>query len=646
MKAKFEAEAASESKSSFLATMSHEIRTPLNAIIGLSEIELQKKLPLETRLDLEKIHTSGASLLAIINDILDISKIESGSFELIPVDYDVPGMVNDTIHLNIVRIGSKNIVFKLDIDPAIPRKLHGDEVRVKQVLNNLLSNAFKYTEEGNVGLHIAWEGQEDMAWISFTVSDTGRGIRQEDLSRLFSEYSQLDTRANRHIEGTGLGLSITRNLVELMGGAISVESEYGKGSAFRVRVPQQIVDRTPIGEATAQNLRLLQFMETRRNRKLNLARAYMPYGRVLVVDDVETNLDVARGLMLPYGLSIECASGGQEAIEKIRAVCADPSRPRYDLILMDHMMPMMDGIEAVRIIRTEIDDDYARKVPIVALTANALAGNEEMFLSHGFSAFISKPVDIMQLDRVLNTWVRDKQDQETLLRAARKQAAQTETAAGAVPGILEHWRLEGIDLLRGKERYQNEGTYLNILRSYATHTPPLLERLNEWGRDRGTGISLSEYTVAVHGLKGSSYGICADALGKNAEELERAARAGDRERVSSGNGPFIEKSRRLVRDLDELLEKAAAGEPEKWRAEKPDSELLEQLLGAVKRYKTRTMEEVLGELESFEYQSGGELVVWLREQMDNLEYDAIRRRLENPEPAAAETGAAPRDRDV
>jgi signal transduction histidine kinase/CheY-like chemotaxis protein len=631
MKAKFEAEAASQSKSAFLATMSHEIRTPLNAIIGLSEIELQKKLPMETRLDLEKIHNSGGSLLTIINDILDISKIEAGSFELVLADYDLPSMVNDTVHLNIVRIGSKNIIFKLEIDHSIPVKLLGDEVRVKQVLNNLLSNAFKYTEEGSVILQISWERRDEDAWLTFTVSDTGHGIKQEDIPRLFSEYSQLDTRANRHIEGTGLGLSITKNLVELMGGTISLESEYGKGTTFTVQIPQMIVDENPIGEVTAKNLQLFRFMENRRSRGLNLIRAYMPYGKVLVVDDVETNLDVARGLMLPYGLAIDCASGGEEAIKKIRDAAFDPSHPRYDMVLMDHMMPVMDGIEAVRIIRSEIDSDYARTVPIVALTANALAGNEEMFLTHGFNAYISKPIDIMQLDVALNTWVRNKQNKETLLQAEMDKAAAGDNSLD-VPSVLDGLLVDGIDLVQGKERYSNEAAYLDILRSYYVHTPPLLEKLRNFNpaAGGGTGITISEYTVLIHGLKGSSYGICAIAVGKDAEDLEMAARTGDLERVQAGNIPFIEKTELLLLDLGDLLQKVAANKGLKQKAPSPDSDLLDKLLDAVKRYKSSAMEAILAELESYEYENGGELISWLREQMDNLEYDAIKKRLETP----------------
>jgi signal transduction histidine kinase/CheY-like chemotaxis protein len=632
MKAKLEAEAASHSKSAFLATMSHEIRTPLNAIIGLSEIEIQKKQSLETRQALEKIRTSGANLLSIINDILDISKIEAGGFELVLVEYDVASLINDTVQLNIVRIGSKRIVFKLDLDPSLPVRLYGDELRVKQVLNNLLSNAFKYTDEGSVKFGIAWEKRGDEARLTFTVSDTGKGIRKEDISKLFSEYRQLDSRANRNIEGTGLGLSITRNLVSLMNGTISVESEYGKGSVFTIQLSQKIVDESALGEMTARNLAHLNYRENRQSHGLRLVRNHMPYGKVLVVDDVETNLDVAKGLMLPYGLTIDFALSGPEAIEKVRAAGADTVSFRYDVILMDHMMPGMDGIEAVRIIRNEIDSEYAKNVPIIALTANAIAGNEEMFLSNGFNAYISKPIDIMQLDVALNTWIRDKQSKETLMQAEMDKAALDAAQEG--PDMLDGVELDGIDISQGKERYNGAQAYLGVLRSYHLHTPALLEKLRGFTREK-----LSEYTITVHGLKGSSYGICADEIGRMAAELETAARAGDCERVLAANGALIEAVELLLFDLGELLKKTEAAKEKKPKLPRPDPVLLAQLLDVTKRYKANLMEKILGDLEANEYESGGELVTWLREQMDNLEYDAIINRLEKTPLTGDENGS-------
>jgi PAS domain S-box-containing protein len=621
MKAKFEAEAASRSKSAFLATMSHEIRTPLNAIIGLSDIELQKELPADTRVNMEKINGSGGNLLSIINDILDISKIETGNLTLIPVDYDIPSLVNDTVQLNVVRIGSKRIVFKLKMEDSVPVRLFGDELRIKQILNNLLSNAFKYTEEGDVTLAISWKRREEDALITFAIQDSGQGIREKDIPKLFSEYSQLDARANRNIEGTGLGLSITKNLVLLMNGKIGVESEFGKGSVFTVHIPQRIIDETPIGEDVARNLESFHFKEVYNSQNLRLIRSYMPYGKVLVVDDVETNLDVAKGLLLPYGLSIDTASGGQEAIDKIKKVGEADEASRYDAIFMDHMMPGMDGIEAVRIIRNELSGNYGKTVPIIALTANALTGNERMFLANGFTAFISKPIDVMHLDATLNTWIRNKQSEETIKKAEEELASlkNDDENTGALDNVL----VAGVDIEQGKERYNGETAYLDILRSWCRHTPVLLEKMKN-----PTKENLPEYTVTVHGLKGSSYGIIANEIGKKAQELEGFAKAGELKKIIAANEGFIKMTESLLAEIQKLLSKADAEKGAKKKMPSPDSVLLANMLDAAKRYKSTIMEEILEYLESYEYESGGDLVVWLREQTDNLEYEAICSRLE------------------
>jgi CheY-like chemotaxis protein len=333
----------------------------------------------------------------------------------------------------------------------------------------------------------------------------------------------------------------------------------------------------------------------------------MTYGKVLVVDDVPTNLDVARGLMLPYGLTIDFAGSGKEAIEKIRK-----EEILYDIVFMDHMMPDMDGIEATRIIRNEIGTKYSRTVPIIALTANALTGNREMFLANGFNDFLPKPIDIEQLDIILNQWVKDKYNLEIDYGVQKKS---TES------GILRGARVNGVDLAAGIARYNGEPVYLDILRSFVTHTPPSLLKLKSPTKD-----SLSDYATIVHGIKGASYGICAPEAGARAGVLEMAAKAGDLESVLSGNESFMKLIGTIVADLKAIL--GGGVNSVKARLPLPDPALLQKLLDSIHRFNIQQMEATVEELERCDYDAGGELVKWLREQIDNLEYVSMRERLE------------------
>jgi len=399
------AELNSSYKSNFLANMSHEMRTPLNVVVGLTDLRMEDvKLPFEVQEDIRKINAAGELLLGIVNDVLDISKIEAGKLELMPVEYNTASLLNDIITLNMIRIESKPIKFKLEISESIPNLLYGDELRVKQIFNNLLSNAFKYTKEGAVTFRVDCTcGDGNAILISASVSDTGIGIRQEDMKNLFSEYNQVDTKANRKIEGTGLGLSITKKLVEIMGGEITVESIYGVGTSFHVSIRQSTVDdSSTLGREIVQNLSSFRYVDDKQHASAKLVRPDLSGTRVLVVDDFPTNLDVAAGMLRKYKIHVDCASSAQAAISLIRA-----GKPVYNTVFMDHMMPGMDGIEATQIIRS-LDSEYARTVPIISLTANALVGNEQMFLEKGFNAFLSKPINIFKLDSIVKRWVRNK----------------------------------------------------------------------------------------------------------------------------------------------------------------------------------------------------------------------------------------------
>jgi signal transduction histidine kinase/ABC-type amino acid transport substrate-binding protein/ActR/RegA family two-component response regulator len=398
-----DAKEANSAKSNFLAQMSHEIRTPMNAVIGLSQLMLDgERLPREIETNLEKIYGAGSTILSIVNDLLDISKIESGRFELYPAQYETPSLINDVITQNIMRIGEKPVKFRLEADENLPALLHGDDLRVKQIFNNLLSNAFKYTNAGTVDWRLTFEREDGFVWLVSSIADTGIGMTRESLSKLFSEYNQVDAATNRKVEGTGLGLAITKRMAEMMGGSVTVESEYGKGSVFTVRLRQGFVSDTPIGKEVAENLMSLRYNLPKRGGGLKLKRADLSHAHILVVDDVPTNLDVMRGMLKPYNVNVDCASSGRQAIMMIRS-----QKPRYSAVFMDHMMPEMDGIEATKNIREKIGTDYARTVPIIALTANAIVGNDAMFLENGFQDFVPKPVDMAKLDAVLRRWVKE-----------------------------------------------------------------------------------------------------------------------------------------------------------------------------------------------------------------------------------------------
>ena len=504
MHQKEKAEASSKSKGEFLAKMSHEIRTPMNAITGMAELALREDMPDAARGHVFTIKQAAVNLLAIINDILDISKIESGKMEIVPAPYLFSSLINDVISITRMRFIDSQICFITNIDSNIPNLLFGDETRIRQVLLNLLSNAEKFTESGFVSLTVMAQPEENMVNLVFTIEDSGRGIKQEDIEKLFGEFIQVDLTNNRDIEGTGLGLAITRNLIQAMGGDISVSSEYGKGSVFTIMLPQEVrgkeklaavqnpekkqalvyepckvcadsiiftignlgvkctlaLDEAEFREKLAGGLYSFVFIAAAKyesNRDFCLeyessvkiillagfgesvsekslvaltmpahsipvanalnetanasgyspdnespVRFTAPSARILVVDDISTNLKVAEGLMLPYKMQIDTVLSGSKAIEAIK-------NNNYDLVFMDHMMPVMDGIETVALIRKT-----NKQLPVVALTANVVSGMREMFIEKGFDDLLSKPIDVSKLDDILIRWLPKEKRREKI----------------------------------------------------------------------------------------------------------------------------------------------------------------------------------------------------------------------------------------
>jgi PAS domain S-box-containing protein len=563
MEAYAEAEAANNAKTSFLASMSHEIRTPMNAILGITEIQLQNgELSTDMKNALNIIYNSGYTLLGIINDLLDLSKIEAGKLDLVNNQYEMASFINDTINLNMTRIGSKPIEFKLQVDENLPFELIGDEMRVKQILNNLLSNAFKYTDSGEVRLSFSAEiTGEDLGapcvTLTIIVQDTGQGMTGVQVQEMFDAYSRFNMKANRFVEGTGLGMNIVQNLVKKMDGDISVNSVPGKGTEVTVRLKQGYAGPIKLGSELAENLMNFRLTNMSKMKKAQITRDYMPYGRVLVVDDMETNLYVAKGFLLPYGLTIDTAFSGKDAIEKI------DNGNVYDIVFIDHMMPVMDGIEAVKIIR---EKGYTR--PIVALTANALSGQADMFMANGFDGFISKPIDIRELNTSLNKFVRDRQPPEVVKAARAANGGAIDSAAVQVNPEL-----------------------FKIFTRDAKKTIAVLQSCEE--RNSYEGDDLQMYIINVHALKSALANIGETKISGFASELEDAGR--------EGNVAFIaERTSAFLSELRALVDKLKSGAEEYGDVSDEDKAYLHKMLLVVKEacavYDKKAAKSALAEL--------------------------------------------------
>jgi signal transduction histidine kinase/CheY-like chemotaxis protein len=716
------ANAANVAKSNFLSQMSHEIRTPLNTIMGMGELALYSDTVPKTHEYLKGIKQAGQNLLTLIDDILDFSKIETGSLEIVRAPYYLASLLDDIINIIQIRIGEKPIFFNIDVDANLPARLLGDEIRVRQILFNLLTNAVKFTNQGMIQLKVSagvrTEEKEDFP-IVITVTDTGIGIKEEDMDSLFKSFVRLDMIINKSIEGSGLGLSITRSICQAMGGSVTASSVYGKGSVFIANIPQGRVDIDRLAVVDNPKVKVVllydhhpeylkSLAETMRNLgvivvtadsaddfleklsdggfsyafisepTLEKARAVIkehsvqtvlvllqeigkvvsaenvmvlsmpayavpvanvlngkgiiqqemkgtsegfvaPSARLLVVDDIQPNLVVAEGLLTPYKSRVDLCSSGVRALELVKI-------QHYDLVFMDHMMPEMDGIETVKRIRQwekeEIKEE-ARRLRIVALTANAVSGMKEMFLNEGFDDFLSKPIETLRLREILKNWLPPEmqlEKKEEIITNDKK-----EENMGQI-NIFKDVVIDGIDLKKGQETFP-DNKYLDVLRAWCMHTPALLEKLRNLANGQFTDEDIGEYTIAVHGLKGSSYGICAQSVGKKAENLEAASRRKDIEFVKANNNILLEESEALHQNLEKLLSSAAENTKAKPGAKSLDPELLKQFLDACKQFKSSLMEEILDNIDKFQYESGGDLVQWLREQMDNLEYDAMEQRL-------------------
>jgi signal transduction histidine kinase/FixJ family two-component response regulator/ABC-type amino acid transport substrate-binding protein/HPt (histidine-containing phosphotransfer) domain-containing protein len=524
------AEAASEAKSKFLAVMSHEIRTPMNAVIGMSELGLRADQPAQAAGYFVGIRRAGRDLLAIINDILDITRIESGNLQIVPARYQTASLLMDAIIIVGMRLNDKPVEIIHDIDETLPAEMEGDETRVRQILLNLLSNAIKYTERGQVRLSVRGApGSDGEVRLTIVVEDTGIGIRREDLDRLFEKFFRGHDNRARNIEGTGLGLSITRTLCQAMGGDVTVASRYGQGSIFTATIWQRAASDLPLGR--------LEKIRSRRDDPVDISFT-APGTKVMVVDDVDTNLEVIRGLLAPYRMDVATCQGGAEAVALARA-------ERFDIVLMDHMMPGMDGVEAARRIRAD-EAGGASRVVIIAITANAVSGAREMLLNNGFDDFLPKPIELAKLNAIVEKWIpveKRRRKSGTSLGGIRRREPKKPPAP---PGLV----IAGVDTADGLANSGDQlDTYLKVLEIYCRD----VEKRLSFFENMPEGEELGIFVIQAHALKSASANIGAADLAALAARLEQAGKEGDLGTIAENLAGFRDALIRRAADIRAAL---------------------------------------------------------------------------------------------
>ena len=594
--------AASEAKSAFLSNMSHEIRTPINAMLGLNEMVLRECDDQDILSYSAGINTAGHTLLGIVNDILDFSKIEAGKLETIPTEYNLSSMLNDLVTMVHTRADDKGLAIKVEVDSSIPEKLFGDEIRIKQVITNILTNAVKYTEKGTVTFTVGYErlfpGSDEIKLI-VAVKDTGIGIKKEDMSKLFSEFDRIEEERNRNIEGTGLGMAITQSLLTMMGSSLKVESEYGKGSTFSFEVKQTVIDWKEIGNYEST------FKKNAVKQSSYKALFIAPEAEILVVDDTPLNLTVFKSLLKKTKVKIDAVDSGDKSI---RACCTKV----YDIVFMDHMMPEKDGIQTLKELKGR-NDNLNKSTPFVCLTANAISGAKEKYIEAGFNDYLTKPIDSARLEEMLKEYLPGEKVFE-----APEDTAVSESG-DVIPDFV--YDLKELDVKSAVEKCGSQAMYMDILSAFAEMMADCVADAKSFlarGEIRDAGIK-------IHAVKSELRTIGAYELGNLAQSLETAAEKGDVKYLDEKKDELFERSLALA-DKFAVLKKNDFFDDDSLPL-MPEDELIKLLKGIGERaedFDDSGVDELMEQLKGHSFPKAyKDKVRSLYHLVDNMDYDQI-----------------------
>lgn len=577
---------ANESKSKFLANMSHEIRTPINAVLGMDEMILRESKELSVREYALDIQNAGKSLLALINDILDISKIDSGKLEIIPVEYDVSSMIHDTVNMIYQKAYAKSLSLTLEVDENLPSRLKGDDVRIRQILLNILNNAVKYTEKGGITLTVSGKKQGKKARIGFAVKDTGIGIKEEDLPKLFEEFRRIEESRHHNVEGTGLGMSITVQLLKLMGSRLELTSRYGEGSCFFFELEQEIVDEIPVGN-------LSERIKNQEEEYVYETTFTAPDADLLVVDDNAVNRKVLRNLLKDTLIRIDEADSGEECLQKV-------VHKKYDLIFMDHMMPGKDGIETLHEFPNQ-EGNRNLETPVIALTANAVTGAKEMFLENGFDDFFTKPIVYHKLEQTIRKHLpKDKIEEGAVLQSFEVSKREAQRAK-EIQELLE--KVTDLNLEYAYIHNKSAEDLYSVIVDFVQMAAVEADALNTYNASLQEVDSIRQYRVKVHSMKTSAAMIGALQVSGLAKVLEYAARDEKTDTIAKLHEVFIEEWNKLAEKLKEICPKEQQAALEMTEADYSKlNEWLQQLSSAMEEYDVDAADEMLGNIMKYHFE--------------------------------------------